>query len=803
MGGTIRKLLAALGSSSISLALVALVFAGCGGGSSTTYTVTVTVSPTSATVSLGGSQQFQVITSGAANTAVTWEVNGAAGGNATYGTITTAGLYKAPAAFPSPNTVTVTAISQANTADLANVSITLVSGVTVSVSPASVNMQLGQTQQFTATVTGSSNTSVTWQAGGVNGGNSSVGTISSSGLYTAPASATTPLAVSVTAVSEVDASKSATVSITIHGSIIVAVTPNPATIQTFHSQQFVAQVSGASSPGVTWQVNGVTGGNTSVGIISTDGIYTAPSVVPTAASSTTRKTTAVSVTAISQQDSTATGSAVVTVVSANQAQQKIPVFLGTSGGSIRDTGTGSSCCGGTLGALVSRGGQKYILSTNHVLARLDNGAAGDSIIQPGLIDSSCSTTGTTTVATLSQFANLESPASGEPVVDAALAAVTSGTVDSSGTILGLGATLNSLGASTDAPPLGGSGKLPAISDNVVKSGRSTGVTCSSVSVINLTASVEYTKECGAGSTFTVTFDDLVEISGAGFGADGDSGSLVVEQSDATPVGLLIGSSDSDTIASPIGDVLAALADPNTAEKPVIVGSSSPHAVAVSCPTLSSNITSTSGALARTVSSANLAGAYAALEPHSARLLALPSIKSVGVGASLDEPGQPAILLFVARDAPRNDLPTQVEGIRTRFLEIDSSPSRKILSAAETSAIVLSSRGSSQTSSLSAAEISRATSILRGHREGLMRIAGVQAVGVTSSSDSPGDSAILIHFIRGVSHGQAPVEIDGVRTRLRESTRFQASSHTRGGAAACFLLPTSERLRVTARRDRLP
>src|ERR1700716_354387 len=107
MGGPIRKLVAVLGSLNISLTLVAFVFAaGCGGGSSTTYTVTVTVRPTSATVALGGTQQFQVVTSGAANTAVTWEVNGTSGGNATYGTITTAGLYSAPSAFPNPNTVT-------------------------------------------------------------------------------------------------------------------------------------------------------------------------------------------------------------------------------------------------------------------------------------------------------------------------------------------------------------------------------------------------------------------------------------------------------------------------------------------------------------------------------------------------------------------------------------------------------------------------------------------------------------------------------------------------------------------------
>jgi hypothetical protein len=779
---------------SAPLAFITISFAGCGGGSSTTYTVAVTISPTSATVTLGGNQQFKATTSGAANTAVTWEVNGISSGGSTNGTITKDGLYTAPSTFPNPNTITVTAVSQANTADLASAGVSLVSGVTVSVSPSSLNIQLGKTQQFSATVTGSSNTGVTWQVGGVNAGNSSVGTISSSGLYTAPGSATTPLAVSVAAVSDVDATKSASASVIVHGPITVAVTPNPATLETFHSQRFIAQVSGASTSSVTWQVNGVSGGNSSVGIISTDGIYTAPSVVPTAASNSTRKSTTVSVTAISQQDSTATGSAVVTVRSSNQDQQKVPIFLGTSGGSVRDSGSGGGCCGGTLGALVSRGGQQYILSTNHVLARLDDGTAGDSIIQPALIDSSCASTGATTVGTLAQFASLESPPFGGPVVDAALAAVTSGTVDSSGTILGLGGTTDSFGASTDAPPLSGAGKQAAINDNLVKSGRTTGVTCSFVSAVNLTASVEYVKECGTGARFSVTFNDLVEISGSGFSAEGDSGALIVEQADATPVALLIGSSDSDSIATPIADVLTALAAPNTAEKPVIVGTPNPHSVAVGCPTPSSRVVSATYSPDMTLSTEKRREAALTLELHSSQLLALPHVKSVGIGASLDEPGQAAILLFVDRDAPRAGVPAQVNAVRTRIVEVGSLLSRKVLSDSEISEVLASSVGSSTPSSPSAAQVFRATGVLRNLREDLLRIAGVQAVGVTASSDSPGDSAILIHLIRGAAHGQIPLAVDGVRTRIRESSRFRASAQTKNQRRSCSASNSGTRMK---------
>ena len=54
-------------------------------------------------------------------------------------------------------------------------------------------------QQFTATVTNTTDTAVTWQVNGVTGGNATVGTINSSGLYTAPAVIPNPASVTITA----------------------------------------------------------------------------------------------------------------------------------------------------------------------------------------------------------------------------------------------------------------------------------------------------------------------------------------------------------------------------------------------------------------------------------------------------------------------------------------------------------------------------------------------------------------------------------------------------------------------------
>lgn len=81
--------------------------------------------------------------------------------------------------------------------------------VAVSVSPASTALNTGATQQFTANVTGTANTAVSWSVANVAGGNSTVGTISASGLYTAPASVPNPATVSVRATSVADPTKSA------------------------------------------------------------------------------------------------------------------------------------------------------------------------------------------------------------------------------------------------------------------------------------------------------------------------------------------------------------------------------------------------------------------------------------------------------------------------------------------------------------------------------------------------------------------------------------------------------------------
>jgi hypothetical protein len=780
--------------------LIATLFmaAGCGGGSTstTTTTVYVTISPLSASVNLNDTLQFTETTSGSTNTAVTWEVNGVTGGNSTYGTISSKGLYTPPTTVPNPNTVTVTVVSQENTSDIANASVAIVSGVTVAVSPATADLQLGQTQQFTANVSGNSNTAVTWQAGGVSGGNSTYGTISSSGLYTAPASSSTPMAVSITAVSQVDATKSGSASVTVHGGIKVSLAPNPATVQTLGTIQFAPTISGTTNTGLTWQVNGTNGGSSTVGTISSSGLYTAPGSVPTQTSNGKSQTATVIVTAISQADSTASSSTVVTIKSPNQSAQSTPISLGVSGGNALDSaasGQSPACCGGTLGALVSRGGNFYVLSTNHVLARSDQAATGESIIQPGLIDSSCSTGSTTGVATLSQFANLENPASGKPTVDAALAQILNGQVDTAGTILQLGDSTNNGVPTDEAPHAASASSLVPLSvgQAVAKSGRSTGLTCSTISALNLTVNVEYQKGCGSSSTFTVTFTDLVAIAGSGFSAEGDSGALIVTQSGADPLALLVGSSDSETIANPISDVLNVLADSSTGTLPTIVGTSASHAVAA-CSLSSFQVASSSQSESvASVSAENMQAATSMRDLQAVELIAKYGLQSVGVGASADQSGEPAILLFVSQGQATRNFPQTIGGFRTRIIQITSKPKAAVLSAAESAVLVQSSATVAKTSSLTSSALEQAVAAKRANIERLMAAKGVQGVGIGASADHPGEPAIVVYLVRGESYDAIPSVIDGVRSQIRETSRFHIGSRHLSGVASCNVLDSGK------------
>jgi serine protease len=210
--------------------------------------------------------------------------------------------------------------------------------VAISVTPTTASVAaMGGSATFAATVTNTTNTAVTWQVNGVVGGNSTVGTVSAQGLYTAPAAVPSPATVSIAAVSSADSTKTASASVTIVAAISVTVTPGTAAlIAGTGSQTFMASVVNTTNTAVTWQVNGLTGGNSTVGTISTGGVYTAPALAPSPAT--------VTVTAVSVANSARSGTAMVTI-----SPQSNAASSGSSSSSAG--GSGDSSGGGGGGAM--------------------------------------------------------------------------------------------------------------------------------------------------------------------------------------------------------------------------------------------------------------------------------------------------------------------------------------------------------------------------------------------------------------------------------------------------------------------
>jgi hypothetical protein len=233
---------------------------------------------------------------------------------------------------------------------------------------------------------------------------------------------------------------------------------------------------------------------------------------------------------------------------AHTGKQTPPIQLGTSGGWSYDLANGY-CCGGTLGSLVQIGSTQYVLSNYHVLRAdiVDGGNGrvatnGDPIIQPGLIDVNCKVSGAQNVATLAGSASL--PGSN---VDCAIAEVVPGMVRTDGAILEIGTISKSTATA-------------ALRMKVKKSGRTSGLTHSTISGLNATISVIYDNECAGGTAFTKTFTGQILIKGGTFIKSGDSGSLMVEDKATNPsaVGLCFAGSNKYGIANPINEVLSYL-----------------------------------------------------------------------------------------------------------------------------------------------------------------------------------------------------------------------------------------------------
>lgn len=244
-------------------------------------TISVAVSPAAPSVQLGNSQAFAATVTGAANVSVNWSVVG----GAPNGTVTSAGVFTAPAALPASPTVKVRATSVANGSVYgeATVTLTVPPAVTVAVNPGAANVILGTTKPLAATVTGSANTAVTWTVVG----GSANGTVNSGGVYAAPSVMPASPTVVVRATSQANALVSADAVLTLlPPPVIVGVSPATATVQIGFTKQFSSGVTGTGNTAVTWSVLG----GAANGTVTATGVYVSPAALPASPSVTVRAT---------------------------------------------------------------------------------------------------------------------------------------------------------------------------------------------------------------------------------------------------------------------------------------------------------------------------------------------------------------------------------------------------------------------------------------------------------------------------------------------------------------------------------
>jgi hypothetical protein len=240
---------------------------GCeGSGSIAPPQVSISLTPASATLSGGQTQTFTPTITGSSDTGVTWTINPQNIGGFTNGS------YTAPATIAAAQNLTVTATSNADPTKSATASITLkpnaAPAVSIALSPAAVNLSANQSQTFTPTVTGASDTSVTWSVSPSNVGSFSAGT------YTAPATISSAQTITITATSHADPSKSASATVTLKPAAPVpppagVFTIGPSVVLLKPSMQ-TAQFTVSGGQSATWSITPQTGQ------ISASGADTAP-----------------------------------------------------------------------------------------------------------------------------------------------------------------------------------------------------------------------------------------------------------------------------------------------------------------------------------------------------------------------------------------------------------------------------------------------------------------------------------------------------------------------------------------------
>ena len=272
--------------------------AGCSGASSagtqpgppTTGQISVAVTPQTASVLLGNTLALSAAVANSTNTSVTWDVSGVTGGNSVLGFISPASVYTTPVVLPTPSTIIITATSAADSSKKATTTITVTSDITVAISPQLSTIELGAQQGFQARIAsaGQPSNQILWSLSGPGCVGAACGTVSASGLLTAPQIVPSPSSEVLTATSVADPSRQASAIINIGSNFAFSVN-GPSSLLAGTSANFVATLLPASNSnpntGITWTLSGDTCSGAACGTLSFSAssstiVYTAPNSAP-------------------------------------------------------------------------------------------------------------------------------------------------------------------------------------------------------------------------------------------------------------------------------------------------------------------------------------------------------------------------------------------------------------------------------------------------------------------------------------------------------------------------------------------
>jgi len=228
------------------------------------------VRPERVTLRLGEGQTFSAAVPGAPAAVVTWRF-----AEAEIGTISPTGYYRAPSEHTTPATVRLVAAARVaeNAPPLTATATVLLAPVSVSVSPASARLRLGDGIPLRARVHNAPDQRVRWsvEGGEVNG------RITEAGYYSPPAQLVTPARVLVRATSVADPTKSDVAAIEIR-TVAITAPRREITLRLGQSARLTATVRNAANTAVEWRVLGE-----NCGEITPAGTYTTPSQMRTPA----------------------------------------------------------------------------------------------------------------------------------------------------------------------------------------------------------------------------------------------------------------------------------------------------------------------------------------------------------------------------------------------------------------------------------------------------------------------------------------------------------------------------------------